>query len=154
LTLCIIISGLVAFFLTKTLKYGIAVLGASSGAALGFLVSNTFQIHHASVYWIVVATLALTFGFASFKARDQLMIISTSIIGSYLFWRGISLYTGGFPNEFELTNKFESGAWDKLPWTFYLYLGLMSVTMAGGFLYQRMKYRQDHPYYKHPYHGL
>ncbi len=44
----------------------------------------------------------MVFAALSFKIYDFILIGSTSMIGSYLFIRGISLYAGGYPNEFTL----------------------------------------------------
>ena len=38
----------------------------------------------------------------TFWIYNEVLIATTSFMGAYFFWRGISLYAGGFPNEFEL----------------------------------------------------
>lgn len=76
------------------------------------------------------------------------------MIGSYLIWRGVSFYAGGFPNEFELSQMLGSGAWSSVPWTFYIYLGLMVATCVGGIFYQGHQWKLESPNNKHPYHYL
>lgn len=40
----------------------------------------------------------------SFFIFDHILIGSTSLIGAYALVRGISLYAGGYPNEFTLAD--------------------------------------------------
>ena len=47
-----------------------------------------------------------------------------------------------------------SGAWSSVPWTFYIYLGLMVATCVGGIFYQGHQWKLESPNNKHPYHYL
>eukprot|EP00355_Strombidium_rassoulzadegani_P009221 CAMPEP_0168617554 /NCGR_PEP_ID=MMETSP0449_2-20121227/5601_1 /TAXON_ID=1082188 /ORGANISM="Strombidium rassoulzadegani, Strain ras09" /LENGTH=207 /DNA_ID=CAMNT_0008658371 /DNA_START=774 /DNA_END=1393 /DNA_ORIENTATION=+ len=145
LIFCATVGLFAAYLLIKYLKYGIALLGGSAGAALGFLVCSTFQIKHASIFWSAVACLALVMALLTFKKREHVMILSTCVLGSYLIVRGVSLYAGGFPNEFEFTKEFDSGAWTSLPWTFYVYLVMMVVMFVLGTYYQYLQYKNEAP---------
>jgi len=57
---------------------------------------------------------------------DIIVIISTSLIGSYFIIRGISLYAGGFPNENYvidlIVNKEYDTLKDVLGFIFYIYI--------------------------------
>ena len=46
---------------------------------------------------------------AAYNLVYQIIIVSTSLIGSYLIVRGISLYVGNFPNELDLHNDIIAG---------------------------------------------
>lgn len=84
------------------MKYGLALVGGASGAALALLICNTFSVKHAAIFWSVLILSALIFSILTFKKSDQFMIFCTSMIGSYILVRGVSMYAGGYPNEFEL----------------------------------------------------
>lgn len=48
-------------------------------------------------------------------------MIATSFIGSYMTMKGIGIMAGGFPNIYALINMIDSGAWTKIPDSFYGY---------------------------------
>ena len=51
--------------------------------------------------------------------------------------RGVSLFIGGYPNEFTLISKIENGgASDVLHWPFYLYLVAIAILTLGGIVIQ------------------
>ena len=55
------------------------------------------------------------------------MILGTSLIGAFLFIRGIGLLAGGYPNEFQLHNDIISGDIKNMPWTAYVYMIAMVI---------------------------
>lgn len=50
--------------------------------------------------WTVIIICTVFCAMISFIKHKEAIIISTSFFGSYLCMRGISLYAGGFPNEY------------------------------------------------------
>ena len=62
-------------------------------------------------------------GILGFIYFEHFVIVVTAIVGSYLFFRGISIFTGGFPNEFMIFNLIDSGV--GLGWAFYVFLVLI-----------------------------
>ena len=56
------------------------------------------------VFWVLIVGFAAVFAALSFFIFAHVLIISTSLIGSYAFVRGISLYAGHYPNEFTLAS--------------------------------------------------
>ena len=75
----------------------------------------------------------------------------TAFMGAYLFWRGVSLYAGGYPNEFSLISEVQAGEKTTVtPW-FYVYLvAILLSSCAGGFLQYKqlatMTESEKHPY--------
>jgi len=67
---------------------------------------------------------------------DHAVIIGSSIIGSYFFFRGISSFLGGYPNEFELYQQYINGKSRELPVSFYMYSSIMVVTAGCSFMMQ------------------
>lgn len=43
--------------------------------------------------------------FLTFYITEEFMIFSTAMVGSYMTIRGLSLYTGGFPNELTIADE-------------------------------------------------
>ena len=52
-------------------------------------------------YWLWNSIISLIGACLSWCFYYYTVIISTSFVGAYLFVRGISLYTGGYPNEID-----------------------------------------------------
>jgi hypothetical protein len=53
---------------------------------------------------------------------DHAIIISTAIVGSYAFIRGISFYAGGYPSELELIQIIKYDGWGSIDKRFYGYM--------------------------------
>jgi len=75
---------------------------------------------------------------------DQVVIISTSLIGSYFIIRGISLYAGGFPNENYvidlIINKEFDTLKDVLAPIFYVYIvGWIILFVIGIIVQNKLK---------------
>lgn len=154
LTICAIIAAICSRFLVKSIKYGMALIGGSSGAALALIICNTFGVRHPAAFWGILIASAILFTLMTFKMNNQFIIFSTALIGSYMLVRGVSLYAGGYPNEFILVQELDSGAFEAIPKTFYAYLVFLIISMIGGSYYQWKEWKREGPGYKHPYHYL
>ena len=53
-------------------------------------------------FWGLGVACALVCALLTFVIYNHVIILTTAFMGAYLFWRGISMYLGGFPNEFDL----------------------------------------------------
>ena len=86
----------------KFIKWGFAILGFCVGFIGGNLIYNLLLVgwlHSTAVYWILSIGLGSLLGYLCFKRREDLAIITTSMMGAYAFIRGISMLAGGYPNE-------------------------------------------------------
>lgn len=102
-----------------------------------------YRINHVAVLWVLMGVFGLTLGILSFFWYNYIVIVCTSIIGSYLFIRGISFYAGGYPNEFTIYEKIRTGALSSVPGTFYAYMvGMLIVCGIGIFVQLRLKKRE------------
>lgn len=102
-----LILGLVGgYFLAKYERFDAALLGAWGGFTLGVILNETvlYLATSTALFWCVNIGLAVICGIAGFFAFNQVVMIGTSFVGSYVTARGISLYAGGFPNEYVLIN--------------------------------------------------
>jgi hypothetical protein len=89
-----------------------------------------------------------------FVTYNHAIILATSLVGSYFFVRGISLYAGGFPNEYLLMKQIKNGVIESEPWTFYVYMGsILVATIICAVVQYRALARMDE-YEKHPYEKL
>jgi hypothetical protein len=144
---------LVGLLLAKVAKVGVALLAAWGGVSLGFICYSAFlyKIHSSAVFWVVIVAFGLIFAGLTFCIFDPILITATTLIGAYAFIRGISLYAGGYPNEFNLYEYVEHGQYNSIPWTFYLYLGGFVVFLAFGMVVQCKGYKKDKEADNHPY---
>mmetsp|Transcript_3188 Transcript_3188/g.3810 ORF Transcript_3188/g.3810 Transcript_3188/m.3810 type:complete len:111 (-) Transcript_3188:2-334(-) len=80
--------------------------------------------------WSLMIVGGLLCAVATLKFYNLVMIIGTSIIGAFLLIRGIGVFAGGYPNEFQLHNEIISGNMKNMPWTVYVYVAAVFVTTA------------------------
>jgi hypothetical protein len=85
---------------------------------------------------VTIAGFAAVFALLSFFIYDHILIASTSLIGCYSLIRGISLYAGGYPNEFTLAELLKQGLYSQIGYTFYIYLAAMAVVFVGSLFVQ------------------
>jgi hypothetical protein len=92
------------FIFYKSQKISAALIAAWGGFMLGLLINASFEwVDRSSVaYWVINSLCATIATVLAFFLFDHVVIISTSLSGAYLFIRGISLYTGNFPREWEI----------------------------------------------------
>ena len=96
----IVIGVLAGLCLLKCIRIGIFLLGGWPGAICGLLLYNLFLHYIAGnvLLWIVVGAMFIAGGVIALCLEDHAIIIGTSVLGSYLFVRGLSLVIGKYPN--------------------------------------------------------
>lgn len=127
---CSILLGLAGgFLLYKCQRLGASIIGGWGGFLLGVVFTTTVLWAASSevAFWIISISFALIAAGLAFMFYYHAVILSTSFTGSYFFIRGISLYAGGFPNEWALIEQIKSGAIDHISYWFYLYLFFIIV---------------------------
>ena len=72
--------------------------------------------------------------FLCFFLADHMVIITSGIFGAYLFIRGISMYTGGYVNEFTVILATNNGDLGEIKWTMILYWILMVLMAISGIM--------------------
>ena len=77
----------------------------------GVLLNTTFasMIQGQALFWIINCSCALVAGLFAICAYDTVVILMTSFAGSYMFVRGISLYTGGYESEILIFQQVKNG---------------------------------------------
>jgi hypothetical protein len=105
MVVCSAIIGLAAgFLLYKCQKLGASILAGWGGFMGGILLNTTFAFagQGSTVFWIITCSCALVASLVALVAYNPVVIIMTSFMGSYIFIRGISLYTGGYVSEYQV----------------------------------------------------
>ena len=94
----------------------------------------------------MVIGFGAVFGGVSFWKYKLIMMFATAFLGSYFMVRGVSLYCGGYPNEFTLINMVQDGN-GTLHWPFYLYMGFIAVLTVGGVIVQKKIFKKKSGFY-------
>lgn len=85
------------------LKPFIGLLGAVGGFFLGTTLYSAFLANISGIpSWTMIVigiVLGVVAGFFAYKFARPAIIITTALIGSYLFMRGCSYIFGGYPDE-------------------------------------------------------
>eukprot|EP00343_Euplotes_focardii_P000880 CAMPEP_0205798960 /NCGR_PEP_ID=MMETSP0205-20121125/65_1 /ASSEMBLY_ACC=CAM_ASM_000278 /TAXON_ID=36767 /ORGANISM="Euplotes focardii, Strain TN1" /LENGTH=368 /DNA_ID=CAMNT_0053059463 /DNA_START=150 /DNA_END=1256 /DNA_ORIENTATION=- len=138
LSISVVLGSIAGFFASKLVRVGVFFIGLWSGIGLGLLLNNLifYKINHVAVVWVLMAVLGLSLGVLSFFWYNYIVIICTSILGSYLFVRGLAFIAGGYPNEFTIYTRIRNGEVNSVPGTFYAYMAGMLVAFAIAFFIQ------------------
>lgn len=132
---CSILIGFVAgFFMMKLERVGAAILAGWGGFLLGAFINEValYKVGSNALFWTVTIGCAVIAAILTFFIYNHVIIIMTAFAGGYLFWRGISLFAGGFPNEFTVAKEIQEGAIDSIdPW-FYAYMVAIVITAGVG----------------------
>ena len=105
---CSVIIGLIiGFIMYRLQRIGAAILAGWGGFMLGLLLNETvlYKAESEILFWCVGIACGIVCALLTFVIYNHIIIISTAFMGAYFFWRGISLYAGGYPNEFELIKQ-------------------------------------------------
>jgi hypothetical protein len=92
------------FLLTKAERFYSVFMSACAGFLIGVLLDDSviYLLGIKVLFWSVNVGLSLVFGALALRWFEVALILSTSLIGSFLTARGVSLVAGGWTNEFAL----------------------------------------------------
>lgn len=124
------------------------VLGGVAGFFAGGIIFNLFMVQWATsvvLLWSTIIFTAMIGVCLAYYFSENIVILSTSFIGSYLFIRGISMIFGGYPSEMELYNEISTGT-AEFSTSFIGYLVAMAVFFVLGAYYQTHKKNQEDHY--------
>lgn len=125
----------IGFVFSYYKKFFYAVFGAVLGFILAsfiyILLLRLINIDPNLMYWLTVGIFVVAFSLLTVFFHKYLIIIATSIVGSYSFVRGISLFTGGYPSEFLIIDYIKKGEWEQLAasvtWAFYVFISCFII---------------------------
>lgn len=78
-----------------------------------------------------------------YEFQRDIMIVSTSLIGSYMIVRTASLVFGGFPNELNFNRNISTKTLYSMPWSMYVYFALIVILFIVGVVYQSSRRHQS-----------
>ena len=116
---------------------GVVIMGFSLGSLLGFIIYWAFistSVDTQIAKTITAGATGLFMAFLCFFLADHMVIITSGIFGAYLFIRGISMYTGGYVNEFTVILATNNGDLGEIKWTMILYWILMVLMAISGIM--------------------
>lgn len=111
---------------------GAAVIAGTAGASVGVLITQAAMITSSMAHWGIVGACAVGAVILACVLKDIIRIVVTSFIGSYMAVRGISLFAGHYPDEFQLAREIEGGymKWDNFDKIFFAYIaGILVLTI-------------------------
>ena len=117
------------------------MIGCWTGLVFAVIL-DSFTFNKFGITWMIyvlIALFTLIVGYLAYRYYAYVLIMSSSILGSYFLIRGISLIFGGYPNETDLFRTMKYGThshYVKIPWTFYLYLAAMLLLSIFGVVMQ------------------
>ena len=103
-SISLVIGLIVGFFFARASKLYSVVVSACAGFLIGLLLNESvlYLVGSEILFWSVNIGLIILFGLMALVSFEQSVILATVLIGSYLAARGVSLFAGGYPNEFTL----------------------------------------------------
>lgn len=155
---CCVVGIFVGILLAWLAKYTAAGLSAYGAVCLGLILYTSFLYKWDNdkqvLFYLFLVGMGIVGGILGFVLYNHALIISTSIIGSYLFIRGISLYAGGFPNEMLIIEQIKHGQISEFPGTFWAYFSGFILLAIGMVVVQYKLFGKMSEKEKHPYHRL
>lgn len=154
---CCVVGIFVGLLLAWLAKYTAAGLSAYGAVCLGLILYTSFLFKYDNdkqvLFWIFIIAMGIVGGVLGFVLYNHALIISTSIIGSYLFIRGISMYAGGFPNEMLIIEQIKNGQIADFNPAFWGYFAgfvilFIGMTVAQYKMFSKMSDKDKHPYHR------
>jgi hypothetical protein len=126
----------------------IGMLGIIAGLALGAILftitAAAFEVGSPWLMAIFAISFACLGGWCAWKYARDVVLIGTSLIGSYSFMRGCTTFFGGYPNEAELISDFQNQLpVDDMENIFWIYLCMFILGTLFGIFYQ-IRHGRDH----------
>jgi hypothetical protein len=144
LGLCMIMGIGIALIAFSFPSFNAALLGVVVGYLFGSLLYNllvkVIHVNPQALYWTILTTCIVLISVAGGFMDEYMVILATSLVGSYALVRGISVYAGGYPDETYVMMLINNGEYSQFGRVFgpkiYLYIGGIFVMTAIGFWIQ------------------
>ena len=103
-SMSLLIGLIVGFILATARKLYAVVVAACAGFMIGVLLNEAvlYLVESKILFWSVNIIFTVLCALLTLGWFDQAIMLSTSLVGSYLVARGVSLFAGGYPNEYTL----------------------------------------------------
>lgn len=103
-SLSLLVGLIVGILLARTRKLYAVVVAACAGFMTGVLLNEAvlYLAKSKILFWSANVGLTVLCALLALVWFNSAILLSTSLVGSYLTARGVSLFAGGFPNEYTL----------------------------------------------------
>jgi hypothetical protein len=146
----IVLGVALGYIAVKASKFGIFMIGAWFGTIISLILYNAvlYKIHSNPaelVLLITLGVLGLGGGILSLLFYKHVVIMATSLSGSYLMVRSISLVIGSFPNEIRLVQQIQNQDYSfSVSWPFYVYMNVIFIfTIIAACIQYKIKKRSE-----------
>jgi len=144
LGLCMILGIGIAFLAFQFEAFNAVILGIVVGYLFGSLLYNllvkAIHINPQVLYWTTLITCILFISIAGGFMKAYMVVLATSLVGSYALVRGISVYAGGYPDETYVMLLINKGEYSQFGRVFgpkiFAYIGGIFAMTAIGFWIQ------------------
>jgi hypothetical protein len=144
LGICMILGIGIAFVAFSFPAFNAVILGVVVGYLFGSLSYNllvkVIHINPQVLYWTTLITFIIFISIAGGFMEAYMVCLATSLVGSYAFVRGISVYAGGYPDETYVMLLINNGEYTQFGRVFgpkiYAYIGGIFALTAIGFWIQ------------------
>jgi hypothetical protein len=123
-------------------KFAFVLVGAALGIIIGFIFYNSVIVLFSNTmtksprfHFIAMGVFALIGVVNALFLLKDILILATSVIGSYFFTRAISFFLGGFPSETSFSNGFNH--------VFFVYISAMIILAVLGMRRQLGSKREE-----------
>lgn len=125
----IILGIILGALMYKFRRIGICIIAFCGGVCIGFILNNAVMRYAESntLFWIVLIGCGLACAIIAVFLYIIAAIVSTSLLGSYMLVRGVSVFVGHFPNEMTLIEQIKNGTIPKTEWQLWAYLAVMLI---------------------------
>jgi hypothetical protein len=130
----------VGFIAKRFSRIGVLFVGAILGSFVGMTLFNSFvykisQENTLLGLWMTIMVTAMVIGGLCMVFFDNAVIVGSSITGAYMLYRGISVFAGGYPNEFLIYEDYKNNKLTEMPISFIVYTALMSISAVIALVY-------------------
>jgi hypothetical protein len=144
LGLCMLLGVGIAFLAFNFEAFNAVILGVVVGYLFGSLLYNLLvkavQINPQALYWSTLISCILFVSIAGGFMKAYMVVLATSLVGSYALVRGISVYAGGYPDETYVMLLINKGEYSQFGRVFgpkiYMYIGGIFFMTGIGFWIQ------------------
>ena len=148
LSITILAAIIVGVLLRKFFWIGIGLVGVASGWTIGFTIYGALLVltgwNSRWGVWTLQIVCAVAGGVLAFKYGKQIIIVSTSLIGSYLFARGLTLvFDENYPSEIDVIEALSKDEEVTIDWHFWLYFAVWIIGFIGSTHWQFIKEKED-----------
>ncbi len=150
--ICLGLGALAGKVTQKYARFGVLLIGAIIGVMVGTvlfsgIVSKLATANPMLWLWFTIILSCVGVGYLSITYFDYAVIAGSSVIGAYIFIRGVSIFLGGFPNEFILYQNYKNGAVGAVQKTFFIYfLAMLFIAFTSFGIQMKMRSGNESQY--------